>query len=198
MLYRGLSNMPYVRAVITEPFVTYDNVVTDDEIMRIVSMCEDEKLERGKTLGGGNRRCDIRFVFPNADNSWLFARLSGVLEMINAAYYGFELNGYDAFQYTRYDSEENGMYGWHMDTFLGAKGLPPEMIQPRKLSLTLNLNEGYEGGDFMINQGGEATTVPMVKARAVVFPSFLLHTIRPVTKGVRRSIVVWVTGPKWR
>ena len=33
--------------------------------------------------------------------------------------------------------------------------------------------------------------------RAVLFPSFLCHRVKPVTKGIRKSLVVWVVGPKF-
>ena len=34
--------------------------------------------------------------------------------------------------------------------------------------------------------------------RAVLFPSFLCHRVKPVTKGIRKSLVVWVVGPKFK
>jgi PKHD-type hydroxylase len=36
------------------------------------------------------------------------------------------------------------------------------------------------------------------RGRIILFPSFLLHKIHPVTKGYRKSIVAWVEGPKFR
>jgi PKHD-type hydroxylase len=75
--------------------------------------------------------------------------------------------------------------------------------EPRKLSLTLLLNDDnddFEGGEFQINNGKQETpiTVDMFKGRAVLFPSFMIHRVKPVTKGVRKSLVVWVLGPKFR
>jgi PKHD-type hydroxylase len=71
--------------------------------------------------------------------------------------------------------------------------------EPRKLSLTLLLNDDFEGGEFQVNDGKEemAITVPMNKGRVVLFPSFMIHRVKPVTKGVRKSLVVWVLGPKF-
>jgi PKHD-type hydroxylase len=45
-----------------------------------------------------------------------------------------------------------------------------------------------------------AAVVPAEKKKGSVllFPSWILHRVTPVTKGVRKSIVVWVTGPKFR
>ena len=58
----------------------------------------------------------------------------------------------------------------------------------------------FEGGEFEINQGTE--TNPMVtdtkKNRAIVFPSWTIHRVKPVIKGVRKSLVIWVVGPKFK
>ena len=113
---------------------------------------------------------------------------------MNEKYYRFDLNGYDMFQYTTYDKD--GKYGWHMDTRLD-KGNDQ---QTRKLSMTLLLNDDFEGGDFMINEGSEQkpTKVEMKKGRAIFFPSFMIHQVTPVTSGIRKSLVVWVVGPKFK
>lgn len=205
MNYNGISNAPWARAVVTEPFVTLDGVLKDDEIAKIIEHCEQGGFDRAGTFTGNDpdrRRCDIKFFHHNAELSWLFDRMNHVVAMLNAHYYGFDLNGYEYFQYTRYNAAELGTYHWHMDCFLGGKetGLPADMIQPRKLSLTLALNDDYEGGEFQINMGDQQfpQTIPSRKGRVIAFPSYVIHTIRPVTKGLRRSIVIWVTGPKWR
>jgi len=40
---------------------------------------------------------------------------------------------------------------------------------------------------------------PLTKQGAcVVFPSFLWHRVKPVTKGFRYSLVVWATGEKYK
>ena len=65
---------------------------------------------------------------------------------------------------------------------------------------SLDFEVDFEGGDFQINSGQEkdAESVKMKKGDIIVFPSFMLHRVKPVTKGVRKSIVIWVMGPKFR
>jgi len=36
------------------------------------------------------------------------------------------------------------------------------------------------------------------KGSALFFPSFTYHRVKPVTKGIRRSLVIWLRGPKWQ
>jgi PKHD-type hydroxylase len=121
---------------------------------------------------------------------------------INDWFYGFELTGYASMQYTEYGAD-NGHYGWHMDLCMDKDCLPAEMIEPRKLSLSLLLSEqgvDYEGGDFQFNMGTEAgcRTAECRKGCIVAFPSWMIHQVTPVTKGVRKSLVIWVVGPKYK
>ena len=111
-------------------------------------------------------------------------------------FFNFTLNGYDAFQYTTYNSEKKGNYGWHMDMNMGSK---TDDCEPRKLSMTLLLNDDFEGGNFEIALGDQIdpTVLPAKKGRALLFPSFILHRVTPVTKGIRRSLVIWCVGPKF-
>ena len=55
-------------------------------------------------------------------------------------------------------------------------------------SLTFNLNDGYEGGEFKFFNGNY--TIPLAKGDALIFPAdfFWVHEVSPVTKGDRYSI----------
>ena len=61
--------------------------------------------------------------------------------------------------------------------------------------MTIILNDDYEGGEFEfflddIQIKNEIGTV-------IVFPSYFLHRVNPVTKGTRYSLVAWFRGPKF-
>jgi hypothetical protein len=81
-------------------------------------------------------------------------------------------------------------YDWHLD-------LGPGPASRRKLSLSVQLTEPneYEGGDLEIKG---VHNIPALRKRGsvIIFPSFLLHRVTPVTRGVRRSLVAWVPGEK--
>mgnify|MGYP003351822367 FL=1 len=64
----------------------------------------------------------------------------------------------------------------------------------------LLLNDGFEGGLFQINKGLESKpeTIEMIKGRLLLFPSFIIHRVTPVTKGIRKSLVTWVEGPRFK
>jgi len=88
-------------------------------------------------------------------------------------------SGYDLLRY-----ETGGYYGQHTDSF---------KEQPRTISISINLNDDYIGGNMAFFdreiqiRGGAGS--------AIVFPSNFMypHEIMPVEKGTRYSIVTWLT-----
>jgi len=202
-----LYNWPQERAMITHPWVYWDGLFSDDQLDKIIYYCEAIGLERGTTIGSNDpkiveevRRCDLKFHKRTDENAWVFDKCNGVLETLNDRFYQFDLNGYDAFQYTTYRAEEKGEYNWHIDMCLG-NGTPRDMIQPRKLSMSMLLNDPseFDGGEFQLHEGNadKAYTIAFKRGRAVIFPSWMPHRVTPVTRGVRKSLVIWVTGPKF-
>ena len=69
--------------------------------------------------------------------------------------------------------------------------------QRRKISIVLQLSdpEEYEGGELEMFVSKDIQKIPKKKGAAVLFPSYCMHRVTPVTKGERRSIVLWVSGP---
>ena len=161
MKHNTIYNNPWQRTIVTYPFVFWDNAFSAEDLQKLIDYAEaDGKLERAVILGTDPskvteieriRRCDIKFIGRNEDTDWFFERMNKLITSLNDQFYGFDLNGYEAFQYTSYNAEEKGTYHWHMDTCLGTEGLPTNMIEPRKLSITLLLNDDFEGGEFMMN-----------------------------------------------
>jgi hypothetical protein len=39
---------------------------------------------------------------------------------------------------------------------------------------------------------------PRERGTVIAFPSCVLHRVTPITAGTRKSLVVWITGPKFR
>ena len=198
---RMIYNDPWTRNRITEPWVYWDDGFSKEELDRLIEFCSKLELEEAKTYEEGEskaRRSKVAFVKYDDESSWIFKLLNGILTNANNQFYEFDINGYPVFQYTEYHEEDNGYYDWHMDMSLGHdKG---NFGETRKLSLTLCLNDGYEGGEFLINNSSESTpiVVPSKVGRAIIFPAWMLHTVKPVTKGTRKSIVVWCMGPKFK
>lgn len=103
-------------------------------------------------------------------------------------------------QFTSYEAEE--YYHLHEDT---NDWRPPSGLL-RKLSVVVQLSdpEDYEGGSFEFAPIIGAHWFDRVSPKGfekrgsvLVFPSFVVHGVKPVTKGLRRSMVAWILGPSW-
>ena len=70
----------------------------------------------------------------------------------------------------------------------------------RKISISVQLDDenDYMGGDLQFYTKQTLTNAPRKKGTVIMFPSYLLHRVTPVVKGVRHSLVTWISGPPFR
>lgn len=128
-------------------------------------------------------------LFPTDPRyAWLAQRVAAIVGGINARAWQFAIEGMQPLQFSAY--EPGQYYDWHMD--LGTEA----MLSRRKLSVSFQLNDpaDYEGGDLELQIGGENVVATRRRGVATVFPSFLLHRVQPVMRGVRYSLVAWIVG----
>lgn len=93
-----------------------------------------------------------------------------------------------------YHSKNKGEYRWHTDGSNGAIGFDI------KLTVLINISsEPYKGGEFEIFTSEKPETVKEFSdpGDVIIFRSSLLHRVKPVTFGERRSIALFFTGPKF-
>jgi PKHD-type hydroxylase len=121
----------------------------------------------------------------------VYSTLFRMVGRANDVFFNFQIESIDAkIQYTVYDEASKGHYGWHMD--IGS------INSRRKLSVVVQLSDPseYEGGELQIQSDNTMPiTLEKEKGTVLIFPSYLLHRVTPVTKGTRRSLVLWVEGP---
>ena len=111
----------------------------------------------------------------------------------NNNHFGFEgMQITEIAQYTEYP--EGGFYDWHVDNYDNCQHEPPV----RKISMTclLSPENEFEGGDLELIKEGQA--VKLKQGQAAFFASFIRHRVAPVTKGIRRSLVMWFGGPPFK
>ncbi len=117
----------------------------------------------------------------------------------NKAAFGFNLAMFRDIQFTEYHSEDEGKYDWHIDT-----DWTNSNQYCRKLSMVIQLSDpaDYEGGQLQLDvkacKEHPPRDVIQEQGTVIVFPSFLLHRVTPVTSGVRYSLVTWMEGPNFR
>jgi PKHD-type hydroxylase len=200
----ALVEMPTVTDYITYPYITMDGLIDNSTVDLITQYCDQQGVNPS-TLGhrGQNteiRLCDTKFHYINNQSNWIFDILEYIANTVNDKYYQFDLLGFDRFQYTVYN-QPGAHYTYHSDMVLGPVYLD-ELKPPRKLSFSLILsdNSEYQGGDFEViaNAMPYPVVVPQQKGRVIAFPSYVPHRVSPLISGVRKSIVVWALGPKFK
>jgi|688.fasta_scaffold452724_2 PKHD-type hydroxylase len=179
---KGFSNVEIRNVLRISKLYDFQEALTQSEIE-----FNDSKKEENPI-----RKSNIKWMAPEADKTeWLYYKLMQQALEANFNYWKFDLSCVkDAIQYTEYNGEEGGGYDWHLD-------VGPAPLNHRKISITVQLSDpdDYEGGDLEIWAGGkEPIKAPKQKGAVVMFPSYLMHRITPVTKGVRKSLVLWVGG----
>jgi len=129
----------------------------------------------------------------------------------------YDLNCFDgeSIQYTQYNEGE--FYNWHIDAGIDCCYKPEiklmsGIIDPkdsislqseyvRKLSFSLQLSgpEDYTGGEvqFMDNQRN-TYFAPKQRGTLIIFDSRTPHRVKKIKSGVRKSLVGWVIGPRWK
>lgn len=177
----------------------FTNAFTPEEIVKIIKIGESQVKQSGTTVSNelestvnDYRVSEISWINDNPETKWIYDKLALNAKIANKEMWNFDLwDYYDSLQYTKYYGN-GGHYDWHAD--LGAS------ISNRKLSCVLQLStpEEYEGGDLEMNPGGGIISVPKGLGTLCFFPTFLLHRVTPLTSGVRKSLVTWISGANFR
>ena len=56
----------------------------------------------------------------------------------------------------------------------------------------------FTGGDLLFSDVPEYNPTPLKQGQAIFFASFLRHKVTPITKGIRKSLVMWFGGPPFK
>ena len=166
-----------------------------EELEWINNLQELYPFQKATVVGdvNGIRKSEIKWIHPDDKSLWVYERITQYAQQANNELWKFNLYSIiDSIQYTVY-YEGGGHYDWHID-------IGPNLINHRKISITIQLSDpdDYEGGDLEIWTGGEFKTIERKQGCAILFPSFLMHRVTPVTKGIRKSLVLWLGGDSYK
>jgi PKHD-type hydroxylase len=145
------------------------------------------------------------------NDPWIYKELYPYVHKANTdAGWNFEWDCSESCQFTKY--KLNQYYDWHCDSWEEPynKKDPndPQQGKIRKLSMTCQLTDGseYEGGELEFDFRNYDPHMRdelkhlvqckeiLPKGSIIIFPSFVWHRVKPVTKGARYSLVVWNLG----
>ena len=142
------------------------------------------------------RRSTVRWL-NRADPFLLpvFQKIETMALQANANAFGFDLAGFHEVQFTEYNADNSGTYGWHED-LNWKKNTPFD----RKMSMVVQLSspEDYTGGKLEFANDPLPEGSFTKQGDAIFFPAFNRHRVTPVKLGIRYSLVTWFIGPKFR
>jgi len=173
----------------------------------IHSLASNTPEERATEVGGDGNRLEENLNSRSSSICWIddmqvYEVLMDAIESVNDGSWQYNITGIESLQYTIYREDKNQHYSWHTDPI----NYKDSTIPSRKVSCSVLLSdpEEFEGGEFefmSIDLGGQTSSSFQPnffnkKGHGLFFPSQAYHRVKPVTKGIRRSLVCWFTGPR--
>ena len=152
----------------------------------------NKKGIKGGVIDTKTRTSHISWI-PFNKMTEMYKRLELVMKQTNGNHFGFDgMQITEMAQYTEYP--EGGFYDWHTDNDVNCHNEPPV----RKISMTclLSPEHEFEGGDLELIKEGKAAKLK--QGHAIFFASFVRHRVAPVTRGNRKSLVMWFGGTPFK
>ena len=172
-------------------------LVSEEPIIRIETCDKIVKLFQNKTIPatvkgvGAKVDTNIRsakvYGISKQESKDLYRVFASFCNHHNNRLWNFELNDMDPIQFIRYD--EGDHYKWHLDIGGGP-------LENRKLSIIVPLTnpDNYKGGKLLLKIGDKDKELVLKQGHAILFPSYILHKVTPVTEGHRFMLVGWMKG----
>lgn len=176
-------------------FVVQKSAITSDACKKLIDQFENNMHKSQDALLSGNildKSIRDTKKIQIALNKSIGATMAGIGLYANKEIWNFNVTHANQAEFLRYDHQ--GRFTAHIDSILDEVG-SQEM---RKLTCILILNNDFEGGKLYLQYGKDKTYPSQEPGDVIIFPSYLLHGVEPITSGIRRSIVTWLVGPYWK
>ncbi|OUR77863.1 hypothetical protein A9Q83_10150 [Alphaproteobacteria bacterium 46_93_T64] len=180
-------------------------VFSPQECAQISAQADGSRWQSKLPVGPGNVS-----VFPDATeakhiefqklplgkNAYPLDQINFGTSQVNSDGWRFELTGIPADDMpwlARHKKGESKGIEWQVD-------LAESFTSSRKLCFIVQLSDSnsYEGGDVILHNTPAQIEGYRAQGSIIVFPSYWLHKVTPVTKGTRQSIVGWMHGHSFR
>ena len=174
-------------------------IFTPEQCQLIINAGRSEPQQTAQV--GGNSGGTVDTKTRTSHISWIpFSKLPEMYKVIenimlktNSNHFGFDgMRLTEPAQYTEYPT--GGFYDWHIDSDVNCVNEPPI----RKISMTclLSPESEFEGGGLELMSDGKI--VRPKQGQAIFFASYIRHRVIPISKGIRKSLVMWFGGPSFK
>lgn len=173
---------------------------TNEECKKIIDI-SNKKYSQTASIGGNLnnskvsksiRSAEIYGVTNDEYNRWIYEKVSNIISIMNTVHFRYDITGIlHEMQLIEYSSESKikGHYDWHTDA-------GPGLCAHRKISFTAQLTDPseYDGCELVLNNHGQEIIGTKEQGSIHLFPSYMLHKVSPITRGVRYALVIWIHG----
>ena len=182
---------------------------------RVLTGLQDKSFKEGLVINKDGKCVEDK---KSRNNSVVFLSSQFVMDIfipyINGANkssgWNYDIDWLEDVQVAKYGVNE--YYGWHHDAtkFSYNKGNGHHINydgRERKLTAVTLLSDDFSGGEFelshQVSGANDDTEVSVLSVdlslgSILVFPSFLWHRVKPVTRGIRHSMQMWCLGPPFK
>jgi len=178
-----------------EMFYNIKHFWSKSECVMLKELSKELDKHKGKVHSNNNkskqtnsvRSVDVYPIPMEGDFIHLYQMIYDAIKEANEKHFRFDIAGiFDNLQLLHYKKGDH--YDWHTDIGDG-------IYSNRKISATILLSDSCDGGDLVLKQGADRP-IHMEVGDMVLFPSYVLHKVKPITKGERWSLVTWVQDTK--
>jgi PKHD-type hydroxylase len=180
--------------------VMWHNLFSPAQLDALEQQCDRLPLEPARLTGeknGSVRTTQVAWVHRSEQTEDLYLRMEAVVLRLNADLFHFDLTGLTSMQYAVYRNSEASYFDWHND-YGRYEGDPHQ--EPRKITMSLQLSDdaSYDGCHLEIRAAHPVDIAPRERGVLVAFRANTLHRVTPIIRGVRKSLVIWASGPEFR
>jgi predicted 2-oxoglutarate/Fe(II)-dependent dioxygenase YbiX len=172
------------------PALLMDNLIDEDLCNRLIEGWKNDHQE-GQVNDGKNNAPDASIkknrehVVRDLDLRREIASTIGprIMPELEKAFNFEQRLRFEAFTILSYSDDREDFFAPHRDNLRNT--------QKRRFAMSLNLNDGYEGGELWFPEYGKHKYLPAAGS-GVIFSCSLLHEALPVTKGQRWVMVTFM------
>ena len=179
----------------------------------------DQQMETSRLMGNAEvleKRNSRNAWVPTTH--WLGGLMWHYFNKVNNEFFHYKIDCIDgeSMQYTHYELKQK--YDWHQDEGINSLYKPQasgsrndqlivqdfindQAEKVRKLSVIVQLadEDDYEGGLTQVRDVDQSmVTLPKKRGTLFFFDSRLQHRAKMVHMGLRKSVIAWAVGPRWK
>jgi len=184
------------------PYWFWKNVLSLKEIKHLNKLimskyfCKEPKEKHAHYVDGRSKKNVKTYIIFYKELKKYISKLVDTAYDVNLKSYGFELWPYrdeDTCLYNIYSEDEKANYDWHIDN-------DSNPYADIKFTFIINLSEEpFEGGDLFLQINNDIKVHELKERGSMIFlKSHSRHRVTPVTKGERRNLVLFLTGPNFK